>query len=283
MSREGLELARVAKARGVPVVLSPICWFEPQALLALSGGLVPACRHWALWALRRLGRVAGDWRRRLIQLSDRLLPNSQREAEQLCRLFGVDPGRVRVVPNGVEERFSLVPRDLPRNRVLYVGRIEPRKNLLGLIEALRPMGLPLTVVGAVVPGHGAYAEACRNAGAGFTRWVPGLPHDDPRLEQFYARSRVLALPSWFETPGLVALEAALAGCAVVITPYGSSREYFGPRVHYARPNRPVEIRQGIQAAWDEGPNPELAKWVKERFLWNHVAKQTAEVYDEVVS
>src|SRR5947209_6216080 len=32
MSREGLELARVARARGVPVVISPICWFEPRAL-----------------------------------------------------------------------------------------------------------------------------------------------------------------------------------------------------------------------------------------------------------
>ncbi len=36
MSREGLELARVAKERGIPVVLSPICWFEPRAMATLA-------------------------------------------------------------------------------------------------------------------------------------------------------------------------------------------------------------------------------------------------------
>src|SRR5439155_4026138 len=36
MSREGLELARVARARGVPVVLSPICWYAPRSLAALA-------------------------------------------------------------------------------------------------------------------------------------------------------------------------------------------------------------------------------------------------------
>ena len=36
MSREGLQLARVARARGVPVVLSPICWIEPRAMAALA-------------------------------------------------------------------------------------------------------------------------------------------------------------------------------------------------------------------------------------------------------
>src|SRR5262245_27652669 len=39
MSREGLELARVARARAIPVVLSPICWYEPRAIATLEPGL----------------------------------------------------------------------------------------------------------------------------------------------------------------------------------------------------------------------------------------------------
>ena len=56
---------------------------------------------------------------------------------------------------------------------------------------------------------------------------------------------MFALPSWFETPGLAALEAALAGCSVVITPFGSTREYFGDLVEYARP----------APAWRDQPGP----------------------------
>ena len=73
------------------------------------------------------------------------------------------------------------------------------------------------------------------------------------LASAYAAARVLALPSWFETPGLAALEAALAGCAVVVTPFGCTREYFGDRVEYARPDRPAEIGRAILRAWRDGP------------------------------
>ena len=92
---------------------------------------------------------------------------------------------------------------------------------------------------------------------------------------------MLALPSWFETPGLAALEAALAGTAVVITPFGSTREYFGEQVLYARPNRVGEIKSALARGWAEGPDPRLAGFVASHYLWPRVAQRTAEVYDQV--
>ena len=103
----------------------------------------------------------------------------------------------------------------------------------------------LVVIGDALPGCEGYAADCKRSGASFARWLPRVDHDDPLLESAYAAARVLALPSWFETPGLVALEAALAGTAVVITPHGCTREYFGDRVGYARPDRPSEIARSI--------------------------------------
>jgi glycosyltransferase involved in cell wall biosynthesis len=279
MSREGLALARVAKARRVPVVLSPIFWVEPRAVLSLAGNAFRGGMEWARWTLRRL--PVPDWRRELVALADRVLPNSMAEARQLVRYCGADPERVRVVPNGVDERFAAVSQSWPRDRVLYVGRIEPRKNVLGLIRALRPMGLPLEVIGGVVPAQEPYARACREAGGKLVTFLDRLPHDHPALEDAYARARVLALPSWFETPGLVALEAALAGCAVVLTPYGSTRETFGDLVEYTRPHRLDEVRRAVARAWDQGPSPELSALVRRRYLWSHVAQQTAEAYDEI--
>jgi glycosyltransferase involved in cell wall biosynthesis len=288
MSREGLELARVARARGLRVVLSPICWFEPAALAALAPNAASAAWHLAKWAVRRAAPRVPCWRRELLLLADAILPNSQVEARQLVHLFGADPARLHVVPNGVAPGFGRSAPGLfraahgPDDFVLYSGRIEPRKNVLGLIRAVASLGLPLVIMGTPPPGQERYAAACRAAAEGISvRWLGGYAHHDPLLASAYAAARVFALPSWFETPGLAALEAALAGCAVVITPLGCTREYFGNRVEYARPDRPRALRAALQRAWTNGPDPLLALEVSQRYPWTEVARRTAEVYEQV--
>lgn len=286
MSREGLALAIAAKARGVPVVLSPICWFEPAAFRCLP---TPRARAsaWASYLVRHASPRSPHWRRALLQTADAILPNSEREAAQLARLFGIEPAKFRVVPNGVDDRFSQARADQfeaqfgLRDFVLYVGRVEPRKNVLGLIEALRGGPFPLVVIGDTVPGFEHYGAACRARGAGFTRFIPSIEHQDPRLASAYAAARVLALPSWFETPGLAALEAALAGCRVVVTPLGCTREYFHDLVSYAHPRDPRCLRAAIEREMSRPRQPDLAKWVRNRYLWTHVARKTAEVYDDL--
>jgi glycosyltransferase involved in cell wall biosynthesis len=287
MSREGLQLARVARARGVPVVLSPICWIEPRAMAVLATDRLGRWANQSKWRLKALVPRFPTWRRDLLRVADAILPNSMAEGDQLIRWFGADPDKIRPVPNGVEERFAhatpLAFRAIhgPSDFVLYVGRIEPRKNVLGLVEGVRKAGLPLVVIGDALPGYEAYAADCKRAGEGFTRWLPRVDHDDPLLESAYAAARVLALPSWFETPGLVALEAALAGTAVVITPHGCTREYFGDRVGYARPDRPIEIARVISDGWATGPDPELSSHVGKHYPWSEVARRTAEAYEQV--
>jgi glycosyltransferase involved in cell wall biosynthesis len=287
MSREGLDLARLARARGVPVVLSPICWYQPRAIAALEPKLTRKIAGLAAWCLRSIAPRTPSWRRELLNSADVVLPNSRIEADQLVRLFGVPSARIRVVPNGVRPALGTASPDLFRERwgeapfVLSVGRIEPRKNTLGLIREIRRLGLPLVHIGDPVPGRHDYARECRRAGEGFVTWLGRLDHDDPMLAAAYAAARVFALPSWFETPGLAALEAALAGCAVAITPFGSTREYFGAQAAYGRPHRPEEIRRAIRSCWDHGPDPRLAPRVATHYLWPNVAQITAEVYDQI--
>lgn len=289
MSREGLELAHVARARHVPVVISPICWHEPRSIRALAPTRAHCAWDLAKWSLRRIAPHGLSWRGELLSIASAILPNSRAEAVQLVQLFGAHPHKIHVVPNGVDPRFGTADPALfhdqfgTDNRVLYAGRIEPRKNVLGLVRAARRTGLPLVVIGDPVPGHEAYAERCRSEGAGGVTWIPRLDHDDPLLESAYAAVRIFALPSWFETPGLAALEAALAGAAVVITPYGCTREYFGERTRYAAPDRPHEIARQIEAAWEEGADPSLAAHIATRYPWSEVARITAEVYDRVAA
>ncbi len=161
MSREGLELARVARASGVPVVLSPICWYEPlRPGLALetglaaqageSGGVVPAAGDSALAELA--SRTARAGRSRLAQLAVRGRP----ARPSFRRRSRANPA---VVPNGVllGDRLGARPSCFAgageiEPFVLTVGRIEPRKNTLGLIRAVRPLGVPLVVIGEAPPG-----------------------------------------------------------------------------------------------------------------------------------
>jgi glycosyltransferase involved in cell wall biosynthesis len=287
MSREGLELARIARRRGVPVVLSPICWLEPRALYALAGSRLRGAWHRAKWTLKGAFPRLGGWRDDLIRQADVILPNSAAEAEQLVRFFRAPGQSIRVVPNGVDVRFEQADPTLFRSLhgtedfILYAGRIEPRKNVLGLIRAARLSERPVVLVGDAPPGHEGYLAECRAAGGGLTHWYRGVEHDDPLLASAYAAARVFALPSWFETPGLAALEAALAGTAVVITPLGCTREYFGEGVEYARPDRIAEIAEALGRAWDHGPRPGLSDRIKDHFLWANVARRTAEAYDHV--
>jgi glycosyltransferase involved in cell wall biosynthesis len=272
-------------------VLSPICWYESRSLGALAGSPVKAALDLSKWAARRLIPKLPDWRGELLSLSDAILPNSSAEARQLVRLFGADRERVHIVPNGVDPRFAHADpgpfRSLPAGRpnhrdfVLYAGRIEPRKNVLGLIRASRLANLPLVVIGVTVPGHEAYAQLCRQEGGRSTTFFGPLDHADPLLSSAMACARVFALPSWFETPGLAALEAAMAGCAIAITPYGCTREYFGDHVEYAPPRRPRLIAHALQRAWEDGPSATLKAHIAANFAWSSVAIATREAYERV--
>ena len=287
MSREGLELAKVAKSRGTPIALSPICWVEPRAIAALSVGSLETIANLGKHAVKSFARRLPSWRRDLIELADAILPNSRAEGEQLVRLFGADKRRIRVVPNGVDLRFKTgSPIEFQSRHgqspfILYVGRIEPRKNVFNLILAAETAGLPLVVIGDPVPGFEAYDAACRTRGKGFARFLPRVDHADPALGSAYAACCVFALPSWFETPGLAALEAGLAAKPVVITPYGCTQEYFLNHVIYARPDRVEEIARGLRRGWEEGADSRLSARIEERFLWSEAARATREAYDEI--
>jgi len=283
-----LPLVAAARRHDVPVVLSTIAWFDLANCLReprpMAGRLAAAGRFLARAACPRLP----SWRRRLYHAVDRLLPNSNAEARQLIRYFGVLPEKIRAVPNGADPRFAdarpepFIRRVDARGFVLYAGRIEPRKNQLGFLKAMRGTGVPIVVLGDVVPGCEAYLAACRRVAGEHVGCIPRIEHDDPLLASAYAACGCLVLASWFETPGLVALEAGLSGVPLVLPERGCAEEYFGPLATYMRPNDLPGIRHAVLAALDQGRNPALAKLVRTHFSWEAAARATRRAYEEVV-
>ncbi|MCX7428271.1 MAG: glycosyltransferase, partial [Planctomycetia bacterium] len=276
-----------AHRQNIPVVLSTIAWFDVAGYWRGQGTLAGRVAACARFAVRAACPALPSWRRRLYHEADLLLPNSNAEAEQLLRYFRVPASRIHVVPNGAEERFArpdaqaFVERFDVRDFVLSAGRIEPRKNQLGLIRAMRGTGVPIVVVGRVVPGHEAYLAACRAAGPDVS-FLGHLEHDDPMLAAAYAACGCLALVSWFETPGLVALEAAMSGTPLVLPEGGCAREYFGDEADYVRPGDLRAIRGAVLGALGRGRNPSLAERIRRDFSWTTAAGATRDAYRKVI-
>jgi glycosyltransferase involved in cell wall biosynthesis len=297
----GLDVDHVmmCRRRGLPIVISTIYWergyryggppSKPSAR-SLVGRLSRAARF-SVASLRgksafvdacmievheELAQTA------VLSAADILLPNAEGEARSLQADLGVGT-TYRVVPNGVDPtRFTGEGKPFgERDTVLFVGRIEPHKNQLGLLEALRDSGLRLVLAGFPHKDHPEYLERCRAASAGWAELVVGPSNDE--LVDLYHAARVHVIPSWFETTGLVSLEAALAGCNVVSTNRGYAREYFGDFAWYCDPAKPESIRGAVEQAWNSGPRPELREHVLNRYTWKHVAEATLAAYHEALA
>ncbi len=284
---ECLTMAREAKRLGVRIALSPISWYDPWVSWKLETTLARKCRGVSGWAARRYFPFIPSWRRELIHLADVLLPNSQAEARQLELLFGVDRSRICVVPNGVDARFAdgdgeqFCSQFDIRDFVLLPGRIEPRKNQLAVLLALWGTGIPVVVLGDPHPDHKQYYLKCIRAADPGVMFVGQLEHESSLLASAYAASRVVVLASWFETPGLAALEGALAGARVVVTERGCTREYFGDAVGYVQPNDVMGIRTAVREAFTRRKTDDLSEAVLQSFLWDTVARKTLEAYQSV--
>lgn len=284
---EFVPLVEAAQRQGARVAVSTIAWFDWRNIWREPHPPVRRAINALRYAVRSVCPRLPSWRRRLYHAADLLLPNSRAEADQLQRLFGVPTSKIRVVPNGVDPRFAEATPDVfqtqydVRDFVLCCGRFEPRKNQLTLIRALRGTGRPLVFIGGAAPGHGGYYKACRAEAGADVRFLGEFPYDDPLTASAYAAAGCLALVSWYETPGLAALEAAATGTPLVV-PGGATAEYFGPWAEYVRPHDVRGIRRAIEAALARGRRAESAEHVLEHFTWNRVAATTLEAYADAV-
>ncbi|MGO9098872.1 MAG: glycosyltransferase, partial [Mycobacterium sp.] len=130
----------------------------------------------------------------------------------------------------MEKRYGLAytrPSPVPRPRpyVLNVAaRFSYRKNQLSVIKALRNATLNVVFIGRATNSvERRYLDECVAQSTSHMTFI-NRPLSESDLIPLYQQARVHVLASWFETPGLVSLEAAMAGCAIVSTNRGSASE-----------------------------------------------------------
>ncbi len=246
-------------------------------------------------------RVRGE--REVAISADRIVCASEGEKEMLISLYGASPQQVSVVPCGVDTvRFRPMRRDrvrrhlgLPEDEavVLYVGRIEPLKGIDVLIQATARLETPVRLL--VVGGDskdagrkGNLVELASELGVGErVTFLDAVVHDD--LPLYYNAADICVVPSYYESFGLVALEAMACGVPVVASRVGGLKETvidgrtgylvpwrcpepFAERVELLLSNEPLRRKLGREA-----------RAAAERFRWSEVAAQVEDVYHDLVS
>lgn len=226
--------------------------------------------------------------RHQLSYADKIVTNSDMESETLSRVLGIPKNKFVAVYNGVSSEFfdksdpDLFRKNykLSRRFVLNVGNIEPRKNQLRLIEAMKS----LPELNLVLIGHcrdSGYLKQILEIGGDQVIYVGAIPHGSELLRSAYSACDTFVLPSILETPGLAALEAAAQGVPVVITKDGSTLEYFDEGVFYVDPFSCESIIQGIYKAMEQ-TDYDNSQSIKDKYSWNQVVKKLVGVYRNVI-
>jgi D-inositol-3-phosphate glycosyltransferase len=167
--------------------------------------------------------------------ADRIIAFSPHERDAMVRLYGADASRVSLVPCGVDlSVFRPLDRKMARERLglngdkilLYVGRVEPLKGLELLVETAAQIdseeGVRVMVVGADVNGNGEIDRVKLLAKERDLEdqidFVGQVDHNE--LPLYYNAADVCVVPSYYESFGLVALEAMACGIPVVAARVG---------------------------------------------------------------
>jgi glycosyltransferase involved in cell wall biosynthesis len=227
-----------------------------------------------------------------------ILTPSESTRRDVVRLLRVDPGRVRVIPYAASPSFRPVPGGPEELETLYgirppyflyVGTLEPRKNLARALRAFASVASALPQCRFVIAGQRGwrYAEVLRAADdpslRGRVDFLGYLPEE--RLPALYAHALALVYPSLYEGFGLPVVEAMACGTPVLTSRSSSLAEIGEGAALLADPTDEKALAGALHAlATDAGLRENLRTLGLERaraFSWERTGRETAAAYQEV--
>ena len=134
-----------------------------------------------------------------LKIADSILPNSQLEASHLSKIFQFDKNKLNVVHNGVERFYLYGNEDIFINKydlsnfILFVGRIEPKKNVLSLIKAINETKYDLVFIGSGESNLNYY-KLCKKYANSNVKFLGEIPHGSEMLRSAYSAAKCFVLP-----------------------------------------------------------------------------------------
>lgn len=235
------------------------------------------------------------WRTRVqraIDAADRVITVSQSSANDIVAEFSIEPDRLSVIPHGIDHIGSTAGEISPRVQdlidgapfLLYLGNIEPRKNLDQLVDAVGydPRSTPLVVAGRPAWNFESTMEKIAEA--------PNVTYlgyvSDAERAALLKQCSLFLFPSHYEGFGLPVLEAMSYGAPVLCSNRGSLAEVGGPAFRLESLGS-EEIRRRIdEVLADEAALAKARKagpvW-SSRYTWASSALAHEQVYEELLA
>lgn len=239
-----------------------------------------------LYKLRR-------WTRASVQQAARVIAVSASTKRDLVRLYEMPAKKITVIPNGYDTDLFNLSSKLPtsilknyqlstNNYVLYVGTIQPRKNIIKLIQAFRLLKESgykgkLVIAGKVGWLADETLAVIKKSPDQKDIVMTGYVSDEARAA-LYRHAEVFALPSLYEGFGVGVLEAMASGCPVIASNNSSLPEVVGDAGILFDPTDPVAMVESIRQV-----QKSRARYIKlglaqaKAFSWDKCAKDTLKI------
>lgn len=222
---------------------------------------------------------------KLYKEADLIIAVSQNTKKDLMEIYNIPQEKIRVIYPGINlDAAELLNKK--ENYILYLANLEPRKNILGLIDAYERVNTDLDLV---IAGSGKYKSVIKRRIAKSPKRdkieLTGFVKESEKAKLIY-EAQAFIYPSFYEGFGFPPLEAQLLGVPVVASFTSSMSEVLGDSALLVNPYDPNEIAKAIDEVLQNNNlrNKLIEKgWENvRRFSWAKCAKEVGRVIDSLV-
>jgi len=270
-----------------------------QPLVTTIHSLEPL-RPWKEEQLGNAYRLSSWMERTGVEASDCVIAVSSEMKKDILECYDIAEEKVRVIHNGIDlDEYRHVDTDIARHEygiwedyILFVGRMSRQKGIFHLLDAVP--SLPEDVQVVLCAGAPDTEEVEREVVKEAAKWRnvrlirEMVPKD--KIIELYSHARVFCCPSIYEPFGIINLEAMACETPVVASAVGGITEVVvdGETGLLVEPGQPGELVRALgKILRDEGLARDMGKAGRERvkrfFSWDSIARQTARLYEELVT
>jgi glycosyltransferase involved in cell wall biosynthesis len=291
---EHLDVFHGLDQSGIPL------FFKAGKYVVTIHDVIPLVLPWAFPPKHRW--VLATALARIRKQAEMVIVPSTSAAEDVGHFLRVERQRISIIPMGCESRFQPVGEpalaaalrrqyNLPERYILFVGTLEPRKNIITLLQAFAQViaetpqdDLTLVIAGGKGWGGEDYMSTVDALKLHDHVRFAGFVEDD-HLPALYRGALLFVYPSLYEGFGLPVLEAMACGTPVITSNRASLPEVAGDAALLVDPTRPEALAAAMTSIMNDGTLRQAlrAKGLARArtFTWDAVAQQTVAIYRAV--